>query len=227
MEDAERYRLLGKYKTPCFRIGQRVRCQVRGKVVITGITDAPIPWPIAKGGRGRHSLVIYKGLARAVRRESEQGICYWWGVKTTTVWKWRKALNVGIATPGTSRLHSEYNKEPWAVEARTKAQSKARDPERLRKIAEARRGKPRPPHVGEAVRQAHLGTHATKETRQRMSVTHKKRRSLVPGTVPWTPEEDELVRTQPIAEAVKRTGRTLFAVKSRRHKLGEPEGRRR
>ena len=187
MEDAERFRLLGKYRTPRFRIGQKVRCQVRGKVVITGITDAPIPWPIAKGGRGRHSLVVYKGLARAVRDESEQGICYWWGVKTTTVWKWRKALNVGIATPGTSRLHSEYNKEPWAVEARAKAHSKARDPERRRKIAEARRVKPRPPHVVEAVRKAHLGTTHSDETRQRMSATHKKRRSLVPGSVLWTP----------------------------------------
>src|SRR6516164_8140106 len=133
MDDTERFRLLGKYQTPRFRIGQKVRCQVRGEVVITGMTDAPIPWPIAKGGRGRHSLVVYKGLARAVQRESEQAICYWWGVRTTTVWKWRKALNVGIATPGTSRLHSEYNKEPWAVEARAKAHSKARDPERRRK----------------------------------------------------------------------------------------------
>jgi hypothetical protein len=43
MEDAERFRLLDKYRTPRFRIGQQVRCEVRGKVVITGITDAPIP----------------------------------------------------------------------------------------------------------------------------------------------------------------------------------------
>jgi hypothetical protein len=173
MEDTERFRLLGKYRTPRFRTGQKVRCQVRGKLVITGMTDAPIPWPIAKGGRGRHSLVVYKGLARAVRRESEQGICYWWGVKTTTVWKWRKALGVPIATPGTSRLHSKCNKEQWAVAAPAKAQSKAGDPERRRKIAEARRGKPRPPHVVEAVRQAHLGTTHSQETWQGMSATHK------------------------------------------------------
>jgi hypothetical protein len=47
----------------------------RTDVVITGTADAPIPWPIAKGGRGRHSLVVNKGLARAVRRESNQAIC--------------------------------------------------------------------------------------------------------------------------------------------------------
>jgi hypothetical protein len=77
VDDSERFRLLGKYKTLRFCIGQRVRCQVRGKVVITGMTEAPIPWPIAKGGRGRHSQVVYKGLARAIRRGSEPGMCFW------------------------------------------------------------------------------------------------------------------------------------------------------
>jgi hypothetical protein len=71
MNDAERFRPLGTYQTPRFRIGQRVRCQMRGEVIITGISDAPIGWPIAKGARGRRSLVVYKGLARAVCRESK------------------------------------------------------------------------------------------------------------------------------------------------------------
>jgi hypothetical protein len=30
MEDAERFRLLGKYKTPRFRFGRKVLCEVRG-----------------------------------------------------------------------------------------------------------------------------------------------------------------------------------------------------
>jgi hypothetical protein len=68
MDDADRFRLLGTYRTPRFRIGQRVCCQVRGEVVITGMTEAPIPWPIGKGDRGQHSLLVYKGLARAVCR---------------------------------------------------------------------------------------------------------------------------------------------------------------
>lgn len=61
MDDADRFHLLGTYRTPRFRIGQRVRCLVRGEVIITGITEAPIPWPIGKVGRGC-SLVVYKGL---------------------------------------------------------------------------------------------------------------------------------------------------------------------
>ena len=67
MEDAERFRLLGKYRTPRFRIGQTVLCEVRGEMVITGMADAPIPWPIGKGGAGRHSLIVYKGPAKASR----------------------------------------------------------------------------------------------------------------------------------------------------------------
>jgi hypothetical protein len=78
MEDAERFRSLGKYRTPRFRIGQRVRCQVRGEMVIRGITDAPIPWPLGsqKGRGGRHSLIVYKGLVRAIQRESNRAVAY-------------------------------------------------------------------------------------------------------------------------------------------------------
>jgi hypothetical protein len=42
-EDAERVRLLGKYHTPRFRVGQRVRCEVSGDMVIPGMADALIP----------------------------------------------------------------------------------------------------------------------------------------------------------------------------------------
>jgi hypothetical protein len=199
MEDAERFRLLGKYRTPRFRIGRTVFCEVRGEMVITGITDVLVPWPVGEKGRGRHSLIVYKDLAKAVRRESNQAVAHWWGVDPQTVTKWRRALGVGIVTEGTHRLFRDYTKEPWGIEAFAKTHSMARDPERCRKIAEARRGKPRPAHVIEAVRQAHLGKPASEETRRRMSETHRRRGTLVPGTIPWSPEEDELVRTLPAA----------------------------
>jgi hypothetical protein len=41
---------------------------------------------------------------------------------------------------------------------------------------------------------------------------------------PWTPREDELLRTLPPAEAARRTGRTLLAVYVRCHELGLPDG---
>ena len=226
MDDAERFRLLGTYRTPRFRYGRKVLCEVRGEVVITGLTNAPIPWPLGKGGRGRHSLIVFKGLARAVRRESNQAVAYWWGVDVQTVSKWRRLLGVQRATPGTSRLHREAI-EQHGDAMRALGVLKSRDPERCRKIAAARRGKPRPPHVIEAMAKAHRGTHHTEETRRKIGEAHRRRGTLVPGTIPWTPEEDELVRTLPTQEAVRRTGRTLYAVKARRHRLGVPDGRRR
>ena len=33
-----------------FRIGRTVFCEVRGEMVVTGMTDAPIPWPVGKKG---------------------------------------------------------------------------------------------------------------------------------------------------------------------------------
>lgn len=226
MEGAERFRLLGKYRTPRFPIGRWARCEVRGEVVITGMTDAPIPWPIAKRGRGRHSLVVYKGLARAILREANQAVAYWWGIDPQTVTKWRKALGVGIATSGTSRLHRETIKQSGEA-MRALSVLKARDPERRRKIAEARRGKPRPRYVVEAVRAAHQGSHRSEETRRRMSETHRRRGTLVPGTVPWTAEQDEMVRTLPASEAARWTGRSLVAVYARRNRLQVPDGRKR
>jgi hypothetical protein len=44
MDDAERFRLLGKYRTPRFHIGQKVICEIRGEMTITGITEAAILW---------------------------------------------------------------------------------------------------------------------------------------------------------------------------------------
>jgi hypothetical protein len=50
---------------------------------------------------------------------------------------------------------------------------------------------------------------------------------MVPGTIPWTAEEDELVRALPAEEVAQRTGRSLMGVYQRRYRLGVPDGRRR
>jgi len=109
MEDVERLRLLGKYKTPRFRYGRKVFCEVRGEVTICGLSDAPIPWPIGKRGRSRNSLVVYKDLEKAIRRESNQTVAYWWGITPQTVTKWRKALGghcYGGDEPVAQRVHA-------------------------------------------------------------------------------------------------------------------------
>jgi hypothetical protein len=226
VNDADRFRLLfGPYQTPRFRYGKKVLCEVRGEVVIAGLSEGPILWPLGKKGRAT-ALVVYRGLSRAVRQESEQAVAYWWGISLSTVWKWRKALGVGATTEGTSRLRRDYFGEPWAQEAKRKARAKARDPERREKIAAPRRGKPRPHAVVEAVRQAHLGTHHSEETRRKMSEAHQRRGTRPPKAgKPWAPWEDELVRTLRPPVVAQRTGRTLSAVWSRRWQLRLPDGR--
>jgi hypothetical protein len=202
MDDAERFRLLGRYRTPRFRIGRTVFCEVRGEMVITGMTDAPIPWPIGKHGAGRHSLIVFKGLAKAVPRESNQAVAYWWGADPQTVSKWRRALSVRRANEETSRLCRDYIAE-CGDDMRALGVKKACDPERCRKIAETMRGKPRPPHVLEAMHEPRRGSQHKQETRQRRSATHRQRGTLVPSTITWTPEEDELLRTLPTEEAAE------------------------
>ena len=66
MNDAARFQLLfGPYQAPRFRVGQ----VVRGEVRIVGLSEGRIPWPVGIRGSNR-ALVVRKGLAKAVRRES-------------------------------------------------------------------------------------------------------------------------------------------------------------
>jgi hypothetical protein len=134
VDDADRYRLLGKYRTPRVRVGRVVRCEIRGEVKGAGFTTGLIPWPKCKTGSW-YAIILAGDLAGAVRHESQQDVAHWWCVCIETVWKWRKALGVGPSTPGTFRLRSDCTKEPWAAEPLAAAQAKADDPERREKIA--------------------------------------------------------------------------------------------
>ena len=99
-----RHRLhFGAYKTPRFRLGQRVEDLRRGTVRIVGLSDGRIQWPIGYGPGGR-SLVLYRGLARAVRRESAASVQHWFGVGPAAVNKWRRALDVPRWNEGDLRL---------------------------------------------------------------------------------------------------------------------------
>src|SRR5947209_16955993 len=79
--------LFGPYRTPRFRYGSVVFCEVRGEGIITGLTDAPIPWPLGKvGKRGRaRALSVYRRFADADRLESASAGAHCWGVTPQTV----------------------------------------------------------------------------------------------------------------------------------------------
>jgi len=59
--------------------------------------------------------------------------------------------------------------------------AKALDPARRAKIAVAKRGKPRPPHVHTALLKEKLGRKASAATRAKMSASHKARGTWPPA----------------------------------------------
>jgi hypothetical protein len=219
MNDAVRIKLHGTYRTPRFRIGATVECAVRGELTIKGVTDARIPWPIGNSRRGARSLVVYGDLARAVQRESSSAICYWFGVRDWMVTKWRKALGVPERNYGTRKLWEAALANGSYVKGIKAATAKARDHLRRARIAAVQRGKRRPDTVIAKIRGAHLGAKRNAITRQRMSEAWKRRGKPKPAGGPWRSWEDDLVRTQPVAEVVRWTGRTCSAVRWRRRLL--------
>src|SRR5262249_28431489 len=94
---------------PAWSEADRTTCLLRDcDVVITGWSDARIPWPRCRavGTRGGGSgLLLDAELAAAVRHESAAAVMYWWGVSAGVVWRWRKALGVSRTNnEGSQRL---------------------------------------------------------------------------------------------------------------------------
>jgi hypothetical protein len=121
-------------------VGRFLRCVIRGELRVCGMSDGPIPWPIAKQERfGKSMLVVCGDLVEAIRREAGTAVMFHWGVGRSTVTSWRRALGIPATTEGTS-------------------EAKARP----------KRGQARPAHVVEAMAEAHRGIHHTAATRATM-----------------------------------------------------------
>ena len=135
MRDADRFRLLGTYRAPRVRVGRVLSCEARDcDVIVNGYSTGRIPWPVGhpRARGGRPGLIVFGGLAAAVRRESNQAVGHWFGVGAATVARWREALGAAKLNAGSARLR----------------QSVARDPDRRAKIAAAKRGSARPTPLG-------------------------------------------------------------------------------
>lgn len=191
LPDAERFRLLhGPYRSPRTRIGRTLNCEVRGALRVAAISPGRIPWPMARQANGgRLMLIVCGDLARAVRTESAQAIRYWWGVGSNTVWEWRKALGVVQNNAGTKRLRSKWWTDGGTGEAAEPGRmASLKSPERSAKIAAARRGKPRPPHVVEAMRKGRTGKPHTEEVRAKMREAHRARKASHESAPPGSPD---------------------------------------
>ena len=230
MTDADRY---GPYATPRVPLGEVLSCEVRDcEVVVVNYSDAPISWPIGqRRGRGARALVVCGQLANAVRREANQAAAHWWGVTPQTMTKWRKALDVPRANEGTHRLHHDSALTPGVAAGREKAHALPVNQKRTR--AGGRRSRwpnaaSRSAEVTEALHRANQSRPLGQEHRRKMSEAHRRRGTRPPAArLPWTVEEDELLRILPARDVAERTGRTLTAVYIRRVDLGIPDGRRR
>jgi hypothetical protein len=138
------------------------------------------------------------------------------------------ALGVPATTEGTRRLRLAIAQMPDVKAGRVKGQAKNQDPERCRKISEAKRGITNPPSVVETIGRIWCGKHFSNDHRAKISAAHKAWRTRPPKAGrPWTKAEDALLARLPVAEVARRTGRSLQAVYARRHDLGLPDGRRR
>ncbi len=193
MNEQDRVKLLfGPYRPPALKKGDRATCLFRDcEAVITGWTDALIPWPRCRaleGSRGGGSgLLVDEELARAIRHESAAAICYWWRVCSGAVWRWRKALGVTkVNNEGSQRLvraAAELGAEAmkdmeWSGEERERRRQWAIDLDKQRFLIKGYHGRW------------------------------------------WTPEEIALLGTMPDQKVARKVKRSVEAVHSKRERLG-------
>jgi hypothetical protein len=231
MTDADRFRLQGTYRTPRVRVGRVLTCEARDcDVLVSGYSSGRIPWPVGYGRErgGPATLIVYGDLAAAIRRESNQAVGFWFGACPATVSRWRKKLDVRANTAGTHELRRGYAREDWFAAMQARARDVRWTPERRKAQGDRCRGKKRPRHVIQAMRKGRTGKRHTAEARAKMRAAAARRlaRGEVNNGRAWTPAEDELVRSLPAAEVVRRTGHPLSSVYKRRRKLRVPDGRR-
>lgn len=138
----------GPYAPPPCTKGDWISDDTEGLTEVGGMTSAPIPWPRRKK-TGRASLILCGDLVRAVKTESVEAICHWWGVGPTKVWMWRQALGVDRVTPGTRLLLQERTGVPPDAAARGRVA--ASTPESRAKMAATKRGRPAHPRTREAL----------------------------------------------------------------------------
>ena len=120
MRDSIRFQLhFGSYRTPRFKYGAVVHDESRGDVKIVGITAGRIPWPIGKKGLSK-SPVLFKGLMKAVRKESGPAVHFWWGVSM-----WQTLPSVAIKRTSRGPLSPIWGNRAACLLMRHKMNSRA------------------------------------------------------------------------------------------------------
>jgi hypothetical protein len=228
--------LFGPYRPPALKLGLRLHCLYRDRLVIVhGWTAAPLSWPTCRNaeGKGQPGILVEEELARAIHSESALALMHHWGVSSTVAWKWRRALDAGRMTPGSARLQ-KMNAEAGTEVLRgvPLPPAAARRCRTALEMDLARHTRPCPKPGGAEpwteAEAAALGSARDVELapqlgRSRAAVgSARQRRGMRSPDQrrPWTAEEDALVRALLPAEAAAKTGRTANAIYRRRVVLG-------
>lgn len=196
LPDTERFRLLnGPYSAPLCKIGGWLTCKIRGRVRVVKMSDGPVPWPMVKvPGPRPPAFALCGDLIEAVRQESTLALQHHWGVKTSTVWRWRKALGVDQNNQGTLRLRSKWWTDGGVGEAaRPGREATYHCPKRIAKSAASRRGKSRPPRATKGTRKADRGRKLSAVTQQRVRGGQRRPTGAHPPYVPPPPLSVEQV----------------------------------
>jgi hypothetical protein len=167
------------------------------------------------------SLVVYAGLAKAVRRESGVAVCHWWGTSWYYVNKWRRALGVASSNEGTYQIRLAFPQTPRFRQIQRMAWALNGTPERRAAQSLRQTGMKMSEQARRNNSLAHMGILNTEATRRKLSLAHKRRGTWPPAAgKPWSKEELALLRTLPATEVFRRTDRTYSAVTSMRVLLG-------
>jgi len=225
MIDSERFKLLyGPYVAPQCRLGDKLRCDYRGReVTVMGISDAPIPWPCARRN-GNSSPIVCGDLVRAVQVESEIAVAYHWGVGAHLVWRWRRALSVSAMTNGSRRLRIEYAAETLTPDVRAKAREAMHSEQVRAKLSALRKGWRQHPNTIAACRE--LGKRPKSEAwkrglseRNRKMWENREAHGLPPQRL-WTDEQIALIGRDTDRAIANRLGLPRNVVKYKRARLG-------
>jgi len=239
MTDLDRVKLLhGPYHPPLLRVGDREVCLLRDcLVVITGISNARIPWPRCRPLEGRGGVGLWLGgdLARAVQTESAAAVMYWWRASSTAVHHWRRALGVTwTRNEGTRRLRiaaarlgaATMKEKEWteaeqrACAARSRALNSIRHAqaacfhrERAWKAREVRLLGRLPD--AEVARRTGRDADAVRVKRQSLGIPN-------PQSPAWTADEMAQLGTDRDSAVAAAIGRTVASVRWKRRSLGIP-----
>ncbi len=225
MIDSERFKLLyGPYVPPQCRLGDKLPCEYRGReVTVKGMTDAPIQWPCARRNRNA-SPILCGDLIRAVQTESEMSVAYHWGVRATTVWKWRRALGVPAMTNGSRRLRIEYAAETLTPEVRAKAREAMHSEEVRAKLSSLRKGRRQHPNTTAAFRELAKRPKSEEWKRGQSERSRKMWENAeaygLPPRRDWSDEEIALLGTDTDRAIANILGLPMNIVRNKRKRLG-------